>query len=74
MILKDYRDLVYNAHSMLRDYYAYEDISMIPIRDLLGIIDYFKPKLAEIAKRQQNDMLQMELQGKRGQLKPGGRR
>ena len=62
--------MVYNAHSMLKDYYTYEDISWIPIRDLLALIEYFKPKLREIANRQAKDTLMLEMQGRKGQMKP----
>lgn len=72
--MKDYRDLVYNAHSMLKDYYTYEDISMVPIKDLLALIEYFKPKLRDIANRQARDTLMLEMQGKKNQLKPGSNR
>ena len=73
-VLKNYKDLVYNAYTMLRDYYTYEDISMFPLRDLFHTIDYFKPKFQEIAQRQQRDAMALELQGKKGQLKPGTNR
>lgn len=66
--------MIYNAHGLLRDYYTYEDIAMFPIRDLLETIDYFKPKMREIAARQQRETMELELQGKRGQLKPGTNR
>ena len=66
--------MIYNAHSMLKDYYTYEDINSIPIKDLLSLIDYFKPKMREIANRQAKESLMLEMQGKKGQLKPGSTR
>ena len=55
---------------MLKDYYTFEDISWIPIKDLLALIEYFKPKMREIASRQAKDSLMLEMQGKKGQIKP----
>lgn len=69
-IVDEYRNLIYNAHTMLKDYYTYEDLNAIPIKDLFSLIEYFKPKLQEIYRRQQQSALEMELQGKKGQLRP----
>ena len=66
--------MVYNAHAMMKDYYTYEDIRKIPLKHLLDLIDYFKPKLREIERQQQQNALKMELIGKRDQMKPNGRR
>lgn len=52
---------------MLREYYSYEEITWIPIRSLMGKIDEFKPRLQEIAKRQEQERLKAELEGKRRQ-------
>lgn len=70
---KDYRDLVYNAHTVLKDYYSYEQLNAMPIRDVLENINYFTPKLKEIARQQEADRLKAELAGKQNMIKPGGK-
>jgi len=69
--LKRWRDLAYNGHQMLRDYWTYEEIQTMPIRGLLDEIDYFTPKLKEIARRQEEERLKAELEGKRNMKRPG---
>lgn len=46
----------------------------MPIRSLLQEIDYFKPKLREIAKAQEVKRMETELMGKHGQKQPKNRR
>lgn len=70
---KDYKDLVYNSHTVLRDYWSYEEISWMPIRDVLDEVAYFTPKLKEIARQQEADRLKAELAGKQNMVKPGRR-
>ena len=69
-----YRDLAYNAHGMLKDYYTYEEITMMPLSGLFTLIEYFRPKLREIARQQQSKALELELTGKNRQMNPNGRR
>lgn len=64
--------MAYNAHSVLRDYYTYEEIGAMPIHGLLSLVNYFTPKLREIARQQHARQLEAELTGKRNQRKPGG--
>lgn len=66
--------MVYNAYSMLKDYYSYEQIYHMPLRDLFSNIEYFKPKLKEIARQQEAARLEAELTGKRNNRSPGGRK
>lgn len=73
-MVKSYQDLVYNAHGMLKDYYSYEEISYMPLKDLFRIVEYFRPKLQEIARRQSEQQLELELQGKKGMVKPGSKK
>jgi len=71
---KDYRDMVYNAHTILKDYHSYDDIMSTPLRDIIDDIEYFTPKLKEITRRQEADRLRAEFSGKANMVKPGGRR
>lgn len=64
--------MIYNAHSVLRDYWSYDEIANMPLRDVISETEYFTPKLREIARRQQSEQLQAELAGKRNMKKPGG--
>lgn len=70
--IKDYKDLVYNAHMTLKDYYSYEQISCMPMRVILGELDFMRPKIKEIMRAQANATLQAELSGQRHQVRPGG--
>lgn len=72
--VKDYRDMVYNAHTVLKDYWSYEDIYNMPLRDVINEVNYFMPKLREIARRQERDRLEAELSGKKNMKQPGGTR
>lgn len=60
-------DLAYNAHTMMKDYWSYEDITCMPIKNLLDLVRYYTPKLREIAKQQEAARLKAELEGKRKQ-------
>lgn len=62
--------MVYNAHTALKDYYTYEALSYMPLRDLTDNLEFFMPKLKAIAERQQNARLQAELTGKQNQRMP----
>lgn len=77
---REYFDLAYNAYSMLKEFYTYEEITWMPIRGLFDEIDKFHPKLKEIARRQEEARLKAELEGKKNnqrlqqQQHRGGRR
>lgn len=66
--------MAYNSHTLLRDFWSYDQIFYMPIRDMIAEVEYFTPKLKEIARRQEADRLQMELTGKRNAKQPGGLR
>jgi len=70
---KSYKDMIYNAHSALRDYWTYDELANMPLRDLITKTEYFTPKLREIMKRQQAEQLNAELSGKKNMKKPGVR-
>lgn len=63
--------MVFNAHSVLRDFRSYEDLNNTPLRDIIEEIEYFTPKLNEIARRQEAERLKAELAGKQHMVKPG---
>lgn len=63
--------MVYNAHSALRDYWSYEDLFDMPIRNVIAEVEFITPKLNEIAKRQEQERLKAELQGKANIVMPG---
>ena len=63
--MTEYLDLVDNAYSMLKEYFTFEDLYWMPIKNLLYWIHYFRPKFEKIARRQENERLKMELEGKR---------
>lgn len=67
-------DLAYNAHAMLKDYWTHEDITCIPIKNLLGLIKYYTPKFREIAKQQEAARIKAELEGKQRQKRNQSRR
>ena len=54
---------------MLKDYYTFDEVEAMPIRELFAIIEDFKPKFKEIARQKENARLQAELEGKRRQQK-----
>ena len=62
--------MVYNAHSVLRDYWSYEDLFNMPIRNVIAEVEFITPKLNEIAKRQEQERLKAELQGKANIVMP----
>lgn len=68
-----YKDLVYNAHASLREYYTYEELNNMPIRYLIAEVEYITPKLQEIARRQEQDRLRAEMTGKNPVRMPGQR-
>ena len=65
--------MVFNAHSVLKDYWSYEELSYMPIRDIIDEVNYFTPKLRQIAKQQETTRLQAELAGKQNMKQPGGK-
>lgn len=70
---KEYKDMVYNTHAALKDYWSYEQLGYMPIRDLLDQLEFFTPKLKEIANRQYNERMKAELTGKSNNVQPGMR-
>lgn len=64
---KEWVDLAYNVHGASRDYWSYDEITMMPIRALLRWVDILTPKLKEIAKRQEADKMTQDLTGQRRQ-------
>lgn len=70
-IAMSYRDMQYNAHTFLNEYYTFEELGQMPLKDLVEVIEYFKPKFREIAQRQEAEKLKMELAGKRNKKRPG---
>lgn len=58
---------------MMRDYWSYDDIMSMPIKGLLDQIEYFTPKLKEIARQQEAARLEAELKGKK-QMRTRGHR
>ena len=50
---------------MLKDYYDWDRISWIPIKDLFERFEFFRPKFQEIARRQSQERLEAELMQKR---------
>lgn len=63
--LKEWLDLAYNVHSASRDHWSYDDITMMPIKDLLSWVDFISPKLKEEMKRQEAEQMKAELTGQR---------
>jgi len=50
---------------MLKDYNSWEELTWMPIKDLLDRIQFFQPKFKEIADRQAKERLEAELAQKR---------
>ena len=50
---------------MLKDYFTYDDIREMPIKNLMDWIEFHKPKMAEIAKRQAQERMKAELENKK---------
>lgn len=61
----------YNAHTFLNEYYTFDEIGQMPLKDLVATIEYFKPKMKEIAQRQEAERMKMELAGKKNSRRPG---
>ncbi|MCM1230134.1 MAG: hypothetical protein NC489_08375 [Ruminococcus flavefaciens] len=57
--------MAYNVHSASRDYWSYEEITMMPIRNVLRWVDYITPKMKEVAKRQATDQMKNDLMGQK---------
>ena len=74
MALKTWMDLVYNANTMMKEYWTYEDITYMPIKSLLALVKYYTPKLKEIAKQQEAARVKAELENKRKQRQQSSRR
>ena len=62
---RDYFDLAYSAYNLLKEYYTYQEIQSMPMRNLFGEIEKFKPKFQEIARQQEMARLNAELDGKK---------
>lgn len=62
---KEYKDLVYNANTMLKEAWTYQELASMPIRDLLDEVHYITPKLKEIARQRESERLKAELAGKK---------
>ena len=65
--------MVYNAHTALKEYWTYEELGNMPLRDLTDELEFFMPKLKEIAERRQAKQLEAELTGQRNGIRPGMR-
>ena len=63
--MKEYNDLVYNAYTMMKDYYSYEDLLWMPLKHIMRVINEFKPRFQEIARRQQQEAQKQALEGKK---------
>lgn len=63
-----------NAHQMLSEYFTFEDLNNMPLYQLLEYVNFFMPRMREIARRKQAKQFEAELAGKRNRLGPGGRR
>lgn len=61
----------YNAHTFLNEYYTFDEIGQMPLKDLVATIEYFKPKMKEITQRQEAERMKMELAGKKNSRRPG---
>lgn len=66
--LNEWLDLAYNVHGASRDQYTFDEVMMIPIKNLLRWVAYLEPKLKEIKKRQEADKMQEGLTGQRRQM------
>lgn len=60
---KSYKDMVYNAHTALREFYPYESLYYMPIKNLMEEVEFITPKLNEIMRRQQADRMKAEMTG-----------
>lgn len=55
--------MVYNAHTALREFYPYESLYYMPIKNLMEEVEFITPKLNEIVRRQQADRMKAEMTG-----------
>lgn len=62
--LREYKDLVFNIHQMLREYFSYEDLMWMPLRNLFAQVDEFKPRFKRIAAEREKMQVEQELKGK----------
>lgn len=46
----------------------------MPLRDVIDNVEFFKPKLQEIARQREAETLKNELTGRGNPKKPGGRK
>lgn len=63
--------MVYNSYTILRDFFDMEALRMTPLKDLIAQVNYYTPKLKEIARQQESDRLKAELAGKQNMVRPG---
>lgn len=56
---------------LMRDYYSYEQLMEMPLGMLFSEIDFFSKKAAEIAKRQADEKLKAELEGRKSSKHSG---
>ena len=62
--LREYNDLVFNIHQMLKDYFTYDELMWMPLRNLYSQVDEFKPRFKRIAAEQERMRIDQELKGK----------
>lgn len=49
----------------MKDYWDYNSLYWMPLRDCIEQVEYFMPKMKEIARQQEAERLKSELTGKR---------
>lgn len=70
--MSDHKEMIYNAHALMRDYYTYDELMDMPLGHLFDEIDFFAKKAKEIADRQAKDKIENELSGRSGGKRPRG--
>lgn len=59
--LKEYKDMAYNVYTMLQEYYTYEEIRWMPLRNVKDLVKEFKPRFEEIQRRRKDEELKRQL-------------
>ena len=56
-----------NAFRLLNEYFSFDDLMAMPLRDLIDYIEYFSPKMKRIAEEREERRVKAELENKRRQ-------
>nr|DAO98248.1 MAG TPA: hypothetical protein [Bacteriophage sp.] len=62
--------MIYNAHTLMKDFWSYNDLYWMPLRDCIEQVEEFMPRMKEIARQQEAERLKSEFTGQKNGMRP----